>query len=75
MSSSVEPYNLILNIESSEPTHITSSGVRDVSGSDHAVNLASDCPNYKWVDPRVLDVPICFRAPTALDCFYLMCLS
>jgi len=46
--------------------------VRDVSCSDPVVNLASwsfDDPNYEWVDPHVLDIPTCFRGPTALDVF------
>jgi len=26
-------------------------------------------PDYEWVDPRVLDIPTCFRGPSALDGF------
>jgi len=43
-----------------------------VSCADQTVDLGSrpsHCPNYEWVDPRVLDVPSCFRDSFILDGF------
>jgi len=65
MSSSTESSIIILNLESSENTHSTSSGMRN--DSDQSVDLASDSPDYEWVDPCILNVPTCFRGPTTLD--------
>jgi len=67
MSFLVESSRIILNIDSFKHTHSTSAGVRNEL--DHSVDLASDSPNYEWVDRRVLDVPTCFRGPTTLDGF------
>jgi len=63
---------IILSSESFQHTHSASGGVRDFSGLDQAVDLASrpsDDPNYEWVDPRVLDILTCFKGSTALDDF------
>ena len=49
MSSSTDPSDSILNVESSELTRIPSSGARDMSGSDHTVDPKSDCPSYDWL--------------------------
>jgi len=72
MSSPAESSDIVLNIESSEPTHTASGGVRDVSGLDHAVGLVSDCSNYEWVYPCVLNVLTFFRGPTTLDGFFYL---
>jgi len=69
MSSSTDPSDSILNVESSELTRITSSGAIDMSGSDHTVDPKSDCLSYDWVDPWVLDVPTCYRGPNDWDKF------
>jgi len=63
-------FRILLSSSPSECTHSTFGGVRDVSGLDQAVDLASrpfDGSNYEWVDPRVLDIPTYFRGPYALD--------
>jgi len=69
MASLTRSSKVLLSSASSEHTHTTFGGVRDVSGS--VVDLTSDCPDYEWVDPRVLDVSTCFRGPTALDVFFV----
>jgi len=72
MISSVWSSNILLCSLPYERTHSAYDGVREVSCSDQAVDLASrpsDCPNYEWVDPRILHIPTCFRGSSALDGF------
>jgi len=58
MSSTSNFSNSVVHIESSDVTNIASGSARDVSNSDDS---KSDDPSYEWVDPRVLDIPTCFR--------------
>jgi len=67
MSSSTSSSNSVVNIESSEVTHTTSSSARDVSNFDHLVDQRLECPSYEWVDPRVLNIPTNFRDSNSLD--------
>ena len=76
MSSAIDLFDIIFNIESSEPTSTASGGAGDVSGLDHAVDPTSNCSSYEWVDPRILDVATCFRGPNALYGFlFIKCPS
>jgi len=70
MSSSIESFDIIVNIEYSDPTHSASGKVRN--DSDQSVGVGSDIPDYEWVDPHILDVATCFRGPTALDGFFFV---
>ena len=67
ISSLAESFGSIVNLRSSEPTHSASGSVRN--NSDQPIDVASDIPNYEWVDPHVLDVATYFKGPTTLDGF------
>ena len=54
MSSSTDSFDNVINVESSKVT-------RTASGS------AGDMSRYAWVDPRILNIPTCFRDSNALD--------
>ena len=69
MSSFVESSNIIVNIESSDPTHSASGNVRN--DSNQLVGVGSDIPDYEWICPCILDVAACFRGPIALYDFFL----
>jgi len=70
MSSLIESSRSIVNLESSEPTHSASGGMKN--NLDHLIDVVSDIPDYEWVDPRILDVATCFRGPTALNGFFCL---
>jgi len=67
MSSSSDSFDSVVNIDSSNVTCTASRSAGDLSNSDHSVDRKSDGPSYEWVNPRVLDIPTCFRSPNDLD--------
>jgi len=69
MSSSTNSSYSVINVESSEVTRTTSGSAENVSNSNHSVNRRSEGPSYEWVDPRVLNIPTCFRDSNNLDKF------
>jgi len=67
MSSSTSSSNSVVNVESSEVTHTTSSSARDVRSSDHPFGQRSEGPSYEWIDSCVLNIPTSFRDFNSLD--------
>jgi len=72
MTSSSSSSSLPSCSSSLERTHSYPNEVRDMGCSSHAIDLTtrpSHYPSYEWVDPRILDIPTCFRGSSTLDGF------